>query len=267
MVGSWWSYDEIAEEYDRLAVPGLFGRVAGDLVALLEPPAPARILDVGAGSGVAALLALKSAGPGSFAVGLDLSVEMLRRARQNGLPDLVCGLAPGLPFRARTFDALLACFVLSHIPSWQEALADMVRVLRPGGRLGVTAWGEQRNEYRQLWKERAETAIGKDALEEGLREALPFEEWFSDPGHLHAACLDAGLSGVKVTKREYKTAMTIEEYLAHRDLSMSVRLGRKALGAAAWARVRDALSSAFHVCFREPLEETSVAYLGTGTRP
>jgi len=267
MSESWWSYDEIAGEYDRVAVPSLFGRVAGDLVALLELPAEARILDVGAGSGVATLLALKSAGPGSLAVGLDPSIEMLRRARTNGLLELACGLAPGLPFRARAFDALLACFVLSHIPSCQEALADMVGVLRSRGRLGVTAWGEQRNEYRQLWNEAAETAIGKNALEAGLREALPFEEWFSDPGHLRTACLSAGLSGVEITKKEYKTAMTIEEHLAHRDLSMSARLGRKALGAAAWARVRDALSNAFHARFREPIEETSVAYLCIGTRP
>ncbi|MBI1786554.1 MAG: hypothetical protein HYR60_03245, partial [Acidobacteria bacterium] len=65
---AWWSYDGVAETYDRLAVPHLFTQPAKDLVALLKLPPGARVLDLGAGTGVATVRALQSAGPGAVVV-------------------------------------------------------------------------------------------------------------------------------------------------------------------------------------------------------
>ncbi len=162
---AWWSYDVIAETYDRLAVPHVFTQPAKDLVAMLKLPSGARALDVGAGTGVAALLALQSAGPGAPVVALDSSLGMLRLARKKGLPSLVAGTVPGLPFPDAVFDGLVANFVLSHIPSYQAALLDMARVLRPGGRLGFSAWGPgQSDEAESVLLERIRDDRSKKAV-------------------------------------------------------------------------------------------------------
>lgn len=113
---AWWSYDTVVETFDRLAVPHVFTQPANDLLALLKLPGDARVLDVGAGTGVAALLALQSAGSGSLVVALDSSLGMLHLAEKKGLPWLVAGSVPGLPFSGAFFDGVIANFVLSHVP-------------------------------------------------------------------------------------------------------------------------------------------------------
>jgi ubiquinone/menaquinone biosynthesis C-methylase UbiE len=58
---------------------------------------------------------------------------------------------PGLPFPDAAFDAIAASFVISHLASCADGLADMVRICKPGGRVGVTAWGTQPNPVGALW--------------------------------------------------------------------------------------------------------------------
>ena len=266
MLRGWSSYDEVAVTYDRLAVPLLFGPIARDLVALLALPAGAAVLDVGTGTGSGALAAWKAAGTGAFVVGLDLSAGMLHLARSKGLPALARGMVPGLPFADGVFDRVLANFVLNHVTSYQGALTDMVRVLRPGGRLGVSAWGPLQNECRQLWRELAEAAAGKDALSAAVREAIPWEEWFSDPAHLRAAFEDAGLLQVTVAEREYSTRMAIADYLSMREVSMGGRFVSEFLGPAEWEVFRAAVRDAFHARFPEPIVDTLPVYLCAGTK-
>ena len=79
---------------------------------------------------------------------------------------------PGLPFRDGIFDSELASFVLSHFRSYQIALLDMVRILKPGGKLGVTTWCRNKTNCRQLWQETAESFVGKEELARASREAL-----------------------------------------------------------------------------------------------
>src|SRR5438270_692936 len=165
MARGWQSYDSAAQSHHRLAVPNLFAPPAKDLVAALDLPPTGFILDVGSGSGIAALTASQSSGPGTVVVAVDPSLEMLRIARANGLPCVVSGALPHLPFRANSFDRILASFVLSHLPSYEAALIDIVGVLRPGGKLGVTAWGAVRNEFRERWQSIADSFAGKEALD------------------------------------------------------------------------------------------------------
>jgi ubiquinone/menaquinone biosynthesis C-methylase UbiE len=186
-------YDAAAEPYDRVALPHVFTQPAKDLVALLKLPPKARVLDIGAGTGITALLASKCLGPRALVVAPDSSIGMLRLARKKGLRRLVVGVVPGLPFPDAVLDGALATFVLSHIPCYQAALSDMVRVLRPGGRLAATAWGPSQSEFRQLWQATAESFVSKEQLSRGLREALPSEDWFSDAGHLEEALREAGV--------------------------------------------------------------------------
>jgi ubiquinone/menaquinone biosynthesis C-methylase UbiE len=103
-----------------------------------------RVLDVGCGSGAVTRAIARRVGDRGVAVGLDPSPALLEvareLAREAGLGDrieLYEGSALRLPFPDRSFDAVLCATVLSHVPGGEAAIPELVRVLRPGGRLGV----------------------------------------------------------------------------------------------------------------------------------
>ncbi len=264
---AWWSYDAIAETYDRLAVPHVFSQPAKDLVAMLKLPPGARALDVGTGTGVAALLALQSAGPGAPVVGLDCSLGMLRLARKKGVPWLVAGVVPGLPFPDAVFDGVLANFVLSHLGNYQTALLDMTRVLRPGGRLGFSAWGPGTSEFRRLWQAAAESFVSKEQLSQGLRQVLPWEEWFADGAHLEQALREAGLVSIEVHNREYKTSVRVDDFLAMRELTVQASLMKELLDAAQWQSFRENVAKEFQSRCRGLVEDIRDAFLAVGVKP
>lgn len=107
--------------------------------AALACPQGALALDVGTGTGDLAL-ALLAQGARTV-VGVDVAPAMLARAwgkaRETGSPSLALADALRLPFRDATFDCVTAAFVLRNLSRIGVALAEMARVLRPGGRLVV----------------------------------------------------------------------------------------------------------------------------------
>ena len=102
-----------------------------------------RVLDMGCGSGAVTRTLARRVLPGGHVVGMDTSASMLRIARE--LADKA-GLGGGiefmafrkLPFPDVSFDCVLAATTLSHVPDPESALSEMVRVTRPGGRVGVS---------------------------------------------------------------------------------------------------------------------------------
>lgn len=133
--------ETLAEVFHRLFVPALAApwavRVAD--AALLAPGD--RVLDVACGTGAVAREALGRVGPEGEVRGVDLSPDMLAVARRN-LPglDLREGRAEELPFEDGSFDAVLCQFGLMFFEDRQQALREMVRVLRPGGGVSVAVW-------------------------------------------------------------------------------------------------------------------------------
>ena len=103
-----------------------------------------QVLDVGCGSGAVTRAMARLAAPGGRATGLDASPALLAFARQYAEEEALGqtiefreGDCRSLPFPDASFDAVLAATVLSHVPEAERALAEMVRVTRPGGRVGV----------------------------------------------------------------------------------------------------------------------------------
>jgi len=114
----------INAHYERPAMLALAGNVAGR-----------RILDAGCGAGPL-LEALRDRG--AAVTGFDQSPAMLRLARRRLGDDAdlqVADLDKPLPYRADTFDDVTASLVLHYLPDWGPALAELRRVLKPGGRL------------------------------------------------------------------------------------------------------------------------------------
>jgi ubiquinone/menaquinone biosynthesis C-methylase UbiE len=98
----------------------------------------ARILDVGSGAGQIARHLLKYADDGCNITCCDLSPEMLRRARarlKNQAPDHVAADLAHLPFADESFDCVTCGYVLEHLPDARVGLAEMARVMVPGGRM------------------------------------------------------------------------------------------------------------------------------------
>jgi ubiquinone/menaquinone biosynthesis C-methylase UbiE len=94
----------------------------------------ARLLEIGCGNGYGLSLLAERFRPSRLA-GIDLMPEQIERARQR-LPDLAevaVGDATRLEFAAESFDAVFVFGILHHIPAWRTALAEIARVLRPGG--------------------------------------------------------------------------------------------------------------------------------------
>jgi ubiquinone/menaquinone biosynthesis C-methylase UbiE len=135
------SYDAVAESFGYFTE--LVTRPLADImVARANPGTEGQILDVGTGSGVVALAAAARLGGRGSVTGVDLSDGLLRQARRNiaaaGLDQrikLERADAEALPFAAQTFDAVLCLFALLHFPRPEMALAEMYRVLKPGGKL------------------------------------------------------------------------------------------------------------------------------------
>ncbi len=105
-------------------------------LARLERPAPgARLLDVGAAFGFAVA---ESRRAGWRAVGVEVSRAAARRAAALNPGSVVVGSALRLPFETAGFDAVTLWDVLEHLPDPHGAIAEVSRVLRPGGRLVLT---------------------------------------------------------------------------------------------------------------------------------
>ena len=97
-----------------------------------------RFLDVGSGAGQIAKHLLKYADPESQLICVDLAPEMLSRARQrlkSARPRYAAADLSHLPFADGTFDCITCGYVLEHLPDARTGLAEMHRVLVPGGRL------------------------------------------------------------------------------------------------------------------------------------
>lgn len=123
-------FDFLASFYERVIPPP----EPAELTELLRLPTAGPMLDAGGGTGrVSAALRGKV---GSLVVS-DLSHNMLRQASAKGGLDAVRAHAERLPFPNGTFDRLLVVDALHHFCSQQDAIGDLLRVLRPGGRMVI----------------------------------------------------------------------------------------------------------------------------------
>jgi len=130
-------FDRIAPVYDvmnRVMTAGLDGRWRRETATAAVSPGD-RVLDVCCGTGD---LALACARAGGRVTGLDFSERMLERARRkSGEIEWVQGDALALPFEDDSFDAATVGFGVRNLEDLDRGLAELARVLHPGGRLGV----------------------------------------------------------------------------------------------------------------------------------
>src|SRR3954469_24434352 len=130
-------WEEKAVAYERF-FGVIAGRVVEPLLAAAAVGVGTRVLDVATGPG---WVAAEAARRGASVVGVDVAEAMIARAR-SAHPELDFRRADAhdLPFADASFDAVVANFAIMHLSRPERAIAECARVLRPGGRLALTAW-------------------------------------------------------------------------------------------------------------------------------
>lgn len=187
-----------AEVYDTRFVPALFAHWGPVVAAAADVHDGDRVLDVGCGTGALTLAAVERAGPGGSVVGVDPNPEMLSVARRKSAPVewLECH-AEALPLPDGSFDAVVSQFAMMFFDDKPAALREMMRVLRPHGRLAVAVCDAVENSpgygaFAQLLDRIFGRAIG-DAFR------APFS--LGDADQLLAIADEAGIADARVMRR------------------------------------------------------------------
>jgi demethylmenaquinone methyltransferase/2-methoxy-6-polyprenyl-1,4-benzoquinol methylase len=146
-------FDAIAPRYDLLnhvLSAGLDTRWRATAITALRLQAGARVLDLCTGTGDLALAAIRCV-PDASILGVDFAGEMLRlglaKVRSGGHErriKLVRGDATRVPVAAGTCDAAMIAFGIRNVAEPERALAEIARVVKPGGRLAILEFGQPR---------------------------------------------------------------------------------------------------------------------------
>jgi len=196
-------FDRIAGVYDLMnsvMTAGMHQRWRERAVELARVRPGSRALDVATGTGDFAV-ALRSAG--AEVVGCDFSEEMLERARgKEPSAHFEWADALALPYADDSFDAATVGFGARNFSDLGKGLREMVRVVRPGGRVVVleitTPQKPPLSTFFSLWFDRAVPALGRLAGDEAAYSYLPSSvKRFPDPHALAGELSAAGLEEIR----------------------------------------------------------------------
>src|SRR5690606_20187355 len=140
----WQLARDAAERYERILVPAILGPAARSLVEWAGLRDRESVLDVGCGTGAAARFAAEKVGPSGRVAGVDVNAGMIDVARSAPVREAAIewyeGDAHQLPFAEGEFDGALCAQPLQFLGARPRALAEMHRILKPGGRVAVSLW-------------------------------------------------------------------------------------------------------------------------------
>jgi SAM-dependent methyltransferase len=170
--------------------------------------ASVRLLDVGTGPGTVAALA---SARGAMVTAVDAEPSMVELARHNVRgADVRRAVLPGLPFDDGSFDAVVANFVLNHVGDPGAAVAELGRVVRPGGAVAVTVWPQLVPPLQSLWQEVMSAAgVTRPASIPTVAADLNFER---TPAGLESLLQQAKLTDVTCRTMSWHHQTDLEEW-------------------------------------------------------
>ena len=204
-----------AEVYDELFPAALFNEWAPRVVELAELKPGMQVLDIACGTGVLSLVAAEIVKPDGSVTGLDLNPGMLAVARRKAPHiDWREASAEAIPFEDATFDAIVSQFGLMFFEDKVGALREMVRILRPGGKLAVAVWDSLENVTGYAAVTRLLSRLFGDPAAESLR--APYS--LGDIQILSSLFSDAGVPDFTISTLEGKARYPSIRYWMEADI-------------------------------------------------
>lgn len=226
-------FNVLAPDYD--SGPGCFAYYGRRLVAAAAVAPGQHVLDVASGRGAVLFPSAERVGTTGDVVGIDLAEEMVRitndEAVRRGLGARVRLMdADHLDFPDASFDRVLCGFGIMFFPDQVQALREFQRVLKPGGRIGVSTWHRTQN-----------SELEAVLIEFGLRPTRQ-PGWITEADDLAGLLARAGFADVHVDTDEQSFCYAdVDEYW-HQARSTGMRRFIDALDATQTDRVRAALA-------------------------
>ena len=140
----------LAPGYERWAAIWSMGQDARwrrVMIAALDPGPGDRVLDLAAGTGSITRLIQQQ---GASVMSADQSAQMLSAAVARGATGVVA-TAESLPFPDGRFDMVTFGYLLRYVKDVTSAMTELVRIVRPGGKIGMVEFGRPRGLWRPLW--------------------------------------------------------------------------------------------------------------------
>ena len=140
------AYNAASDHFDDEPL-AFWARSGRRTVERLGLPTGAKVLDVGCGTGASAIPAAIAVGPTGPVIGVDLADRLLDRAREKarrqGLSNVEFrqGDMEDLGYPDANFDAVISVFSVFFVPNMTKQVAELWRMVKPGGQLAITTWG------------------------------------------------------------------------------------------------------------------------------
>jgi ubiquinone/menaquinone biosynthesis C-methylase UbiE len=224
-----WSETAPYWEKHRAVIREMFAPVTQALIEAARITRGSAVLDLATGPGEPALAIAEFVGTAGRVLGVDPVPEMVEAARREanrrglGNASFAVAQADALPAEKGSFDAVVSRFGVMFFPAPTDAIREMLRVLKPGGRIALAVWSyAERNPFHYVLSRVVERYVSSPPPAADAPDAFRYAE----PGKLKAVLSEAGAAAVseRVLQFTVRATASLEQFYTLRtEMSESLR--------------------------------------------